>query len=113
MLRWLWCKLSDLRGQLASSMVPITPSVFRLLSVILRFYYLQAEIMSQVIDPKSTDSKINYVASVSLLQCDTFITWVSSQEGEPRRGYVEPGYFSKRVFLEFKGSIFLEVPYSC
>lgn len=113
MLRWLWCKLSDLRGQLVSSVVPVTPAVFRLLSVLLRFHYLQAEIMSQVIDPESTDSKINYVASVSLLWCDTFATWVPSQEGEPRRGFVEPGYFSKHVFLEFKGSGFLEVPHSC
>lgn len=87
-LRRLWGKLSDLAGQLADSVVPVSPSVFRLLSVLLRFHYLQSEIMSQVIDPNFADSEINYVTSFS--SDDTLETWVPSQEGEPKTGRAEP-----------------------
>lgn len=87
-LRRLSGKLSDLAGQLVDSVVPFSPSVFRLLSVLLRFHYLQSEIMSQVIDPNFADGEINYVTSFS--SDDTLETWVPSQEGEPKIGRAEP-----------------------
>ena len=45
--------------------VPLILFPARLLSVLLRFHYLQRGIMSRVIDPESAGSEINYVSSVS------------------------------------------------
>lgn len=69
--------------------------------------------MSQVIDPNSADSEINYVTRVSASPAVT-----PSQRGFPLRmgsqeGVMRNPYFSECVFLEFKASLILEVPHSC
>lgn len=77
-------------GQPAGSAGPVTPSVFGVLSVLLRFHYLQAGIMSQVIDPNSADSEINYVTRVSASPAVTpSQRGFPSQDGEPRGGHAE------------------------
>lgn len=77
------------QGSVAGIIAPVPPSNFRLLSILLTFHYLQAAIMSQVIDPNSANSEVNCHSSFASLVV-TPSTWVppggelGSGSGEPR-----------------------------
>lgn len=69
--------------------------------------------MSQIIDPNSADSEINYVTRVSASPVVTPSRCGFPLERGSQEVVMQNLYFSECVFLEFKASLFLEVPHSC
>lgn len=109
MLRWPGCSgqsEGSAGGQCSTSL-----SLFRLLSFLLRLHYLQAGIMSHVIDPNSADSEVNCRTGASAPPVGTPSQLGSFPGGSMRGGCVEPGCLVSASSSQNSEALLAEVPH--